>query len=324
MTASSTSAPGDRGDLSWLDGTGETGALIRSMDWTASGLGPVDAWPPSLRTVTGMLLLSPVPIVLLWGEKGIMIYNDAYSVFAGSRHPALLGSEVRKGWSEIADFNDNVMRVGLAGGTLAYKDQRLTLTRHGKPEPVWMDLDYSPVLGEDGKPAGVIAIVVETTERVLAEERVRENEARLRFLDELREETAKHTDADAILATTMRLLGEHLGVAVCAYADMEPDEDAFTIRGDWTTPGAHSIVGRYSLAAFGEMAVRNLHAGEPLVIDDNRAQLAPDEAKTFLDIGIAATICMPLLKEGRLTALMAIHDRVPRVWQPRELALMRE
>ncbi|NID16388.1 ATP-binding protein [Luteibacter yeojuensis] len=184
---------GDTAELSWLDGGGEAGALIRAFDWTTTGLGPVDRWPQSLRTVTGMLLLSPVPIVLLWGEKGIMIYNDAYSVFAGSRHPALLGSEVRKGWAEVADFNDNVMRVGLAGGTLAYKDQQLTLVRHGKPEPVWMDLDYSPVLDETGKPGGVIAIVVETTERVLAEAEVRESERR--FREELEAKVAERTEA---------------------------------------------------------------------------------------------------------------------------------
>ena len=47
-----------------------------------------------------------------------MIYNDAYSVFAGGRHPILFGSKVREGWPEVADFNDNVMKVGLAGGTL--------------------------------------------------------------------------------------------------------------------------------------------------------------------------------------------------------------
>lgn len=180
--------PGGPADLSWLDQGSEAGALIRAFDWTRTGLGPLETWPQSLRTVTGMLLLSPVPIVLLWGEKGIMIYNDAYSVFAGNRHPALLGSEVREGWAEVADFNDNVMRVGLAGGTLAYRDQELTLVRHGKPEPVWMNLDYSPVLDESGRPGGVIAIVAETTERVLAEERVRENEAqRVRAEAEARE-----------------------------------------------------------------------------------------------------------------------------------------
>ena len=117
-----------------------------------------------------------MPIVLLWGEDGVMIYNDAYSVFAGGRHPQLLGSKVREGWPEVADFNDNVMKVGLSGGTLAYKDQELTLYRHGRPEQVWMNLDYSPVLNEAGQPAGVIAIVVETTQRVIAERSLKDRE----------------------------------------------------------------------------------------------------------------------------------------------------
>ena len=144
---------------------------IRAFDWTKTPLGPIGHWPQSLRTATGLLINSPVPIVMLWGEDGVMIYNDAYSIFAGGRHPALLGSNVREGWPEVADFNDNVMKVGLAGGTLAYKDQELTLHRTGKPEQVWMDLDYWPVPGEDGQPAGVIATVVETTAKVQADRR---------------------------------------------------------------------------------------------------------------------------------------------------------
>ena len=65
--------------------------LIRDRDWSAS-LGPIPAWPSSLKTTVDLMLLSPVPLVLLWGLDGIMIYNDAYAAFAGKRHPALLGS----------------------------------------------------------------------------------------------------------------------------------------------------------------------------------------------------------------------------------------
>lgn len=163
----------------FLGHNGDVARLIRNFDWASTPLGPVQSWPPSLKTATALLLHSPVPIVMLWGETGVMIYNDAYSVFAGHRHPALLGSNVREGWAEVADFNDNVMKVGLSGGTLAYRDQELTLHRKGYPEQVWMNLDYSPVLDENGKPAGVIAIVVETTERVLAERRNKEEFQRL-------------------------------------------------------------------------------------------------------------------------------------------------
>src|SRR6202041_1201295 len=145
-------------------------------------LGRLAAWPQSLKTVTDTLLQSPVPIVLLWGEDGVMIYNDAYSVFAGGRHPRLLGSKVREGWPEVADFNDHVMKVGLGGSILSYKDQELGLFRHDRPEQVWMNLDYSPVLDESGKPAGVIAIVIETTQRVLAHRRAAAEQDRQRHL----------------------------------------------------------------------------------------------------------------------------------------------
>ncbi|MET0272538.1 MAG: PAS domain-containing protein [Phenylobacterium sp.] len=163
----------------FLFGGGEMAGRIAAHDWSAS-LGPVADWPASLKTTVGLMVYSPVPLVLLWGEDGVMIYNDAYSVFAGGRHPELLGSKVREGWPEVADFNDNVMKVGLAGGTLAYKDQELTLHRSGRPEQVWMNLDYSPVIDESGRPGGVIAIVVETTERVLAERRQADATARQR------------------------------------------------------------------------------------------------------------------------------------------------
>lgn len=168
----------------FLGNDGEAAGIIRRYDWASTPLGRVENWPANLKAATALLLQSPVPIVMLWGEDGVMIYNDAYSVFAGYRHPELFGSKVREGWAEIADFNDNVMKVGLAGKTLAYRDQELTLHRKGVPEQVWMDLDYSPVPDEDGRPAGVIAIVVETTERVLAERRNREESQRLKALFE--------------------------------------------------------------------------------------------------------------------------------------------
>src|SRR5690606_27346947 len=38
--------------------------------------------------------------------------------------------------------------------------------------------------------------------------------------------------------------------------------------------------------------------------------------------GIAATICMPLIRDGKLTALIAIHDRKPRAWTHDELTLL--
>lgn len=168
----------------FLSHNGELAKLIRDFDWSTTSLGCPSGWSEALKVTTTTILQSPVPIVTLWGDDGIMIYNDAYSVFAGGRHPSLLGSKVRKGWPEVADFNDNVMRVCLSGGTLAYKDQELTLHRTGQPEQVFMNLDYSPVIGEDGLPCGVMAIVVETTEKVKAERWSQGEQERLRRMFE--------------------------------------------------------------------------------------------------------------------------------------------
>ena len=152
---------------------GEMAQRIRAFDWSATDLGPIDRWSPSLACNVQMLLASPVPMVMLWGRLGHMIYNDSYSRFAGGRHPYLLGTPVELGWPEVAEFNRHVVDTCLAGGTLSFNNKDLVLLRNGQPETVWLDLYYSPVAGDDQQPAGVLAIVVETTEHVHSE-RVRQ------------------------------------------------------------------------------------------------------------------------------------------------------
>src|SRR3546814_14267176 len=101
-------------------------------------------------------------MVLLWGPDGIMIYNDGYAAIAGARHPEILGRGVIEAWPEAAAWNRHVLDVVLAGGTLSYKDQPFVLRRNGKPENVWLNVDSSPVPDETGRPAGVLAIVIQT------------------------------------------------------------------------------------------------------------------------------------------------------------------
>jgi PAS domain S-box-containing protein len=158
-------------EAAFLRGGGATGELIAKFDWASTSLGALRAWPQCLRTATALVLRSPVAMALLWGGDGVMIYNDAYARIAGDRHPELLGANVRDAWPEIADLDDQVMKKVLGGAKLQFRDRQLTLRRSDKLEQLWFNLDYSPVLDEAGQPAGVLAIVVETTRRVTAERR---------------------------------------------------------------------------------------------------------------------------------------------------------
>ncbi|MDV3481153.1 PAS domain S-box protein [Sphingobium yanoikuyae] len=171
---------GDHKALAFLASGGEMGAIIADFDWARTSIGPIATWPAAMRANLAFVLRSQAPIVTLWGPKGVMIYNDAYRAFAGDRHPSLLGCDVLQGWHEVADFNAHVMReVYQGGGTLSYKDQELTLIRDGTPRRLWTDIEYSPAFDDDGSVLGVIAIVLETTQAVLANERIADERRKL-------------------------------------------------------------------------------------------------------------------------------------------------
>jgi PAS domain S-box-containing protein len=150
-----------------------TAELIGGYDWSGSPIGTPDRWTERFRTLLALVLNAKVAMVLLWGREGIMLYNDAYAAFCGSRHPGLLGCPVREAWPEAASFNDHVMITGFAGRSLSFKDHPFILDRGGTSKETWIDLDYQPVFDDAGIVLGIIATVVETTERVIAEQRLK-------------------------------------------------------------------------------------------------------------------------------------------------------
>jgi PAS domain S-box-containing protein len=161
---------------------GRLGKLIDEYDWRATSLGPIACWPAAMRTTVELVLRSPAPIATLWGREGVMIYNAGYAAIAASRHPAMLGAPVCEAWPEAAGFNANVLNVVLAGRTLSYREQVMTLERDGRPAQCWFDLDYSPVADIDGTVLGVMAVVIESTAKVRAEAGLDVEHSRLRAI----------------------------------------------------------------------------------------------------------------------------------------------
>ena len=53
----------------WIAGGGEMGALVRSLDWSTTALGPLDAWTQSLRTTVGTCIHSRFPVVIFWAPS---------------------------------------------------------------------------------------------------------------------------------------------------------------------------------------------------------------------------------------------------------------
>jgi signal transduction histidine kinase/ActR/RegA family two-component response regulator len=144
------------------------------------------------------------------------------------------------------------------------------------------------------------------------------------FIMELDEAVRPLITPEEITLMLARLLGEHLGADRCAYAEVEPDEDHFDIPGDYTRGDVHSIVGHYAMSQFGAEVLRLMRANKPYVVDDVDADERVTEADltAYRQTSIQAVICVPLHKNNRFSACMAVHQKTPRRWLPEEVELV--
>ena len=185
----------------WNEGGGETGALIRSIDWSATPLGPTELWPNSLKTAIGILLRSRHPMFLWWGPDLIQFYNDAYVPSIGNgRHPAAMGQAGRDCWQEIWPIIwpqiDDVMTHGKASWN---EDHLVPIFRNGRIEEVYWTYGYSPVIGDEGDIDGTLVVCTETTARVVAQRRLETARA-------LVEATAAAVDRPALVRSAADVL----------------------------------------------------------------------------------------------------------------------
>ncbi|HLM60790.1 MAG TPA: PAS domain S-box protein, partial [Pyrinomonadaceae bacterium] len=177
----------------------------------------------------------------------------------------------------------------------------------------WFDV-YAFRIGEP-ESRRVALLFNDITERKTVEEK-------LRFLVDLNHALQTLDEPEEIMSVTARMLGEHLGVNRCAYAEVEADEDSFRITGDYTRD-TFSIVGEFKVSAFGGEALRLMRENQPYVVND----AAQDERtaanlESYSQTEIAAVISVPLHKNGRFAAGMAVHQKVPRQWSDEEIELV--
>ena len=162
-------------------------------------------------------------------------------------------------------------------------------------------------------------------QRARAERALRTKEAASRFLADLGEATRQTTDPDTVLGVVVNALQKHLSADRCVYVEAEQDQDTITIRYEWNNPAGsnRSLAGRYRLSDFGQHMLPTLRSGKTLVIADVSSDpLVADAEAALTAVGVAAAVNVPLVKAGRLVAVLAVHERRPRRWTPDEIALI--
>jgi PAS domain S-box-containing protein len=151
-------------------GDGEIAQRCRSIDWSATSLGPADAWPAALRTAVRMALECPFPINLWCGRELLLVYNDAYRAVLGAKHPTALGRPGNEVWGEIwPEIAPMFDRIRLGGVPEYAENARFLMERRsGPPTEAWFTFSLSPIRDEAGEVVAFLNVATETTDRVLA------------------------------------------------------------------------------------------------------------------------------------------------------------
>jgi two-component system, cell cycle sensor histidine kinase and response regulator CckA len=193
--------------------------------------------------------------------------------------------------------------------------------RHKKGHWVWLEGVATNLL-TDPAVGAIVTNYRDVTERLTSDRVLRESEERLRVLNDLSEATRAVAKPEEIMPVALRVLGQHLRVSRCIYADVDADGNGFTIPHDYTD-GCASIVGHHGFTEFGRHSLGALRAGQRLVVRDVGAEIAPEQGgDTYDGMSIKATICCSLVRNGNLRAFMAVHQATPRNWTDAEIALV--
>jgi PAS domain S-box-containing protein len=167
-----------------------------------------------------------------------------------------------------------------------------------------------------------------TVSRARAEEALLERERNQAFLvawsDRVR---GGASTVEATLATTLQMIGEHLGVSRATFSRADGSGRIFTISGEWTDGSTPSIAGTsFSLDDVGRQVDREWSAGEVVRYHDvtNDPRIAPDEVPPYVAAEILAFVSVPLIEHDRVCSALSIQSAQPRRWRESETVLLRE
>ena len=237
--------------------------FARCVDWSRTSLGPIENWTPDLRQMCNLIMASPHPAAMYWGEDLVAIYNEAYVLLAGQKHPALMGQSYRDAWSEIWDEVKDVFASAQTTGQATMKDDDcLFLRRNDFLEETYFSWSIIPMVGGDGSVMGLYNPAFEKTRRKIAERR-------MLTLREIGERTAAARDVNSFWEAVLAALecNEFDTPFVLLYSlqgEARGEEDSSVHSGNTT-----GFSSQRQCHLEGALGVASSHPAAPVVADLN-------------------------------------------------------
>lgn len=266
------------------------------------------------------MLVSRFPMFVAWGPDLTFLYNDSYAQLLGNRHPSALGQPFAEVWPEVWSNIQPLISKALEGEATLGENIRLVLMRNGYPESSWWTFSYAPILDDDGISQGLFCTCIETTMYVLAERR-----QALRL--SLEEQLTERSDPMVIVAEATALLGKYFGKAQIGFVEVDYIDDLVAVSRDWTNGRAPIITEQWFMAGAELRFIQQMKIGVTIKIPDVQLDERTNDPATlaaFDAVGARAIMNVPLIRDGRIRAVMFIHHSKPRMWTAEDAAFATE
>ncbi|HYD67129.1 PAS domain S-box protein [Azospirillum sp.] len=241
--------------------------------------------------------------------------NAAFLSFSGFTHEDVAAGQLQ--WQELTPPEH------MAASWRAFTE----LTTTGRATPYekeyfrkdgsrWWGL-FAPRLLADGE---AVEFILDITGRKREEHR---QTYRLTLTEQLRDLADPH----AMIAAATTTLGAFLQAAQAGYGEVDAAQAHVTVHHDWNDGRVPSVAGTWRMDDFGPAFIAEMKRGETIVIPDVRADArtrAPEVVAAYDGIATRSILDVPLVKDGRMVAVLFVHHPEPRAWTPAEVEIVEE
>ncbi|WP_428970237.1 PAS domain-containing protein [Sphingomonas sp. Xoc002] len=188
----------------------------------------------------------------------------------------------------------------------------------------WTNVRAAPVIDADGQIEKWLGLNIDIDDRKLAESALRESEERQAFQLQLSDALAPLTDPADIQAEAMRLLAERLDAAWCYFNEFDARGTHAVVLCDFHRNDLPSMVGVHDLS--GERKFLDLvHSGTAFSFPawENFEHFSASAAAAYRNLGMRSAAGVPLLRNGRLAAVLLAAGTRVRDWSFGDIELLK-